>query len=298
MRSELENLDFRKFKAALFDFDGTITERCVPFPDQKMAEKLVKLTKIIPIGICTGRQMDSFKKRGLGHLLSFVDEEQEENFLKNLFVLAENGAIGFVYNPEKAVFEEFYHEHWPEDFISREKFKVEINEVVRVHGHVYDVHEVCVVTRTNYHESCDIKKIYDTSDQLYELIANYLKKYSADYDGFLHVGNSGIGVVVGPANGDKDRGIRQFGEYLCRSRQFIFDENLREILVIGDQPFETGNDHYFLNGEQGTPFTVGDFDAQNKYPLPVLNESGSRLLHTEGTMYLIGKVLRGQVTDS
>lgn len=280
------------YKAALFDFDGTITHKGIAYPSQEMANNLVKLSHKMPIGFCTGRQLDSFKRHGLGFLMEEVKEEEHENFLKNLYLLAENGAIGYYFDSEKADFEEFYRVEWPKEFISREKLKIDIQNKIGELGYVYDAHEVCVVTRTQYHEDPDVKKVYACAAEIYESIYSHLNEAHPGFERHLHVGNAGIGVVIGPANGDKDQAIAKFGMFLQENHGFNFDYNFRDILVVGDQPLKGGNDHYFLSGSYGFPFTVGDYKPFWEFPKPVFDKTNERLLNEKGTLFLIQQILK------
>ena len=69
-----------KFKAAMFDFDGTLTEKGEYHPPQEIADALVNLSQKMPIGFCTGRQLESFKKHGLSELLKEVNDKERPNF--------------------------------------------------------------------------------------------------------------------------------------------------------------------------------------------------------------------------
>ncbi len=290
------------FKAVMFDFDGTVTAKGKHSSSQKMANALIELSQKFPIAFCTGRQLESFERRTLSHLIKIISPEKRFEFFKNLFLFAENGAIGYDFNPEKACFEEVYQIKWPNEFINREKFQYEVNKKLKGYGEVYySEHRIVVVITTKLYgeESKRIEKIYELSDKIYEIVYEFLKNISKDFEDYLHIGNSGIGVVIGPANGDKDTAIRKFGEDLRGKRGFTFDEKFREILVIGDRGFKGGNDHYFLKGNYGTSYTVGDKkeNLTGEYPSPVLDKNGKQLFHDKGTFYLIKKILKNLGVD-
>ena len=57
----MKNLE--KFKAAMFDFDGTVTEKGSIAPSAEMAKFLYELACRMPIAFCTGRQKSSFEAR-------------------------------------------------------------------------------------------------------------------------------------------------------------------------------------------------------------------------------------------
>lgn len=283
-----------EFKAAMFDFDGTITHKGEYAPPKVLADALVDLSQKIPIGFCTGRQLESFEHRGLTELLREIDPAKRLPFLENLFLFAENGAIGYDFNTKKEVFEEFYRVDWPEEFIGQAKLKQQLREAVKDYGDVYDnAHKVVIVIRTNLHDQADhhIDEVYKLSATMYEITMEVLRKFSADFEDFLHVGNSGIGVIVGPANGDKDHAIKEFGVLLARTRGLKFEENLKDILVVGDSPQKGGNDHYFLRGQLGTPYNVGEANVDNPLLNVVTDEQGKRLFNATATLDLVRNLL-------
>lgn len=282
-----------KYKAAMFDFDGTLTELGEYSPSQKVADALLKLSKKMPIAFCTGRQLESFERRGLSELLKEIALEERHDFLKNLFLFAENGSVGYFYDTDKNNFEEFYRANWPENFIQRKKFIKIVNKKIIGLGEVYEnAHRVVAVFRTRLYDVEDrkIEDVYVLSKQIFDVIKEYLESIDPEYSKYLHVGNSGIGVIVCPVDGDKDMAIKKFSEYLREKRGINFDEKIREILVVGDMPEEGGNDYYFLNGRFGDPFTVGNIVENSEFPKPVINEDGRRLLNSSGTLYLINHI--------
>jgi len=282
----------KKFKAAMFDFDGTVTAKGAYEPSKEMANALVELACRMPIAFCTGRQLESFLKHGYDSLVNRLSGDRLERFLSNLFLMGENGALGYFYSHYRKEFEEFYRSDWPEDFVGRARFMRELDVAVAEYGSVYhDAHRVVIVLRTNQHdlpyEERDIDEVYRLSDKLYEITMERLLLIDPDFEKYIHVGNSGIGVVISPAAGDKDTGIIKFAEFLGENRGLSFDAQAREIMVIGDRPQKSGNDHYFLRGEYGTPYTVGCLIDGADYPKPVIDKLGNRLLHDLGTLYMI-----------
>lgn len=282
------------FKAAIFDFDGTVTKKGIYAPSQKMTDALVNLAEKIPIAFCTGRQLESFEKRGLGHLIKEIKPNTRNKFLRNLFLFAENGAVGYFFDTKKGNFKEFYKIDWPENFIKKNALKRILMEAIKDYGDIYEnAHRVVIVMRTRLHDRNDrnIEEVYQLSEEIFKITVKTLKKIDQKYEKFLHVGNSGIGVIVGPANGDKDVGIKKFAQYLKQKCQLKFSQKLREILVVGDSPQKGGNDYYFLKGDYGTPFTVGYYNKKLELPKPVIDQNGKRLLNETGTIKLINSLL-------
>lgn len=273
----------------MFDFDGTITSPGNYAPPQNMVDVLVSVAKKVPISCCTGRQLESFEEHALKALIEEIPQHELEGFLENLYLVAENGAVGYFFNTELDRFEEYYSVSWPSHFIERKVLMDTLNEAIKEYGVVYyKKHKIVVVMRTNGHTSGDIRLINGLSDEIYEIAKSVLHSFDPNYEEFLHIGNSGIGVVIGPANGDKDRGVEEFAKYLA-TKGLSFSDDAREILVIGDQPQKGGNDHFFLNGRLGTPYCVGEIPNGLDFPKPVLDENGKALKHTEGTIYLLEK---------
>ena len=110
------------------------------------------------------------------------------------------------------------------------------------------------------------------------------------------MGNSGLGCLICPANGDKDRGILEFKKFLESKRNINFanDKHIRDILVIGDNPQKGGNDHYFLNGKYGTAFSVSDQYNKKFFKMPyvVKNKKRDLLFNSEGSLYLLKYLLQ------
>lgn len=276
------------FKAAVFDFDGTITEKGVYSPSPEMISALVALAKKMPIAFCTGRQFESFEKRCIELVLEQIPRGEHAGFLKNLYLMAENGAIGYFYNGKE--FEEFYRVDWPSKFMEREEMKRKLNEVIGENGSVYDdAHKVVLVMRTRLHDvdNRDINEVYSLSGRIYRIVVEFLKDLDPDYENFLHVGDSGLGVIVGPANGDKDVAIKYLADFLEKKRGLQFSENAREILAVGDSPGPGGNDFYFLSGRYGTPYSVSDVIHEDRLLNFVFGSDKERLKHAEGTLLLV-----------
>jgi hydroxymethylpyrimidine pyrophosphatase-like HAD family hydrolase len=294
-------------KAVLFDFDGTVTEKGNYDPSEEMISDIISLGLKMPVGFCTGRQLESFLKRGFtvfDRCLSKLSADLRgpelrgadlrTTFLNNLHLMAENGAIGYKYNGDE--FEEFYRIEWPEEYYGRLKLMKDVSEAIKEFGEPFDsAHRVVVVFRTLVHNDPDrdVEKIYKMSENIYKKTIEFLEAHDPNYEQYLHVGNSGIGVVISPAQGDKDRGIIEFAKLLEKERGVEFSKNFREVIAIGDRPQKSGNDHYFLNGDVGSPFTVGCLIEGADYPMPVFDTPGEnkRLLHSTGTQFLVRKML-------
>lgn len=284
-----------KFKAAMFDFDGTVTEKGSVAPSEEMAEVLYKLACEMPVAFCTGRQKSSFEEHGLKIILSNIEVSKRQKFLENLYLISENGAIGYAFNTGIDEYEEFYRVEWPSQFAERKWLMDRLSELTEGLGKVlYDKHEVVIVIGAKGHdEDKDITNVYETSGQIYEVVLKLLNEISPNYEDFVTIGNSGIGVLIIPKDGDKDYGITMFGKLLKEKRGMSFDAKFSEIVVVGDNPQVGGNDNKFLNGDYGTPYSVGEDTVDAKFPLYVYDKNGEKLLHAPGTIHLIKELLNG-----
>lgn len=281
-----------QFQGLIFDFDGTITPKGVHYPQPEMVARLVNLAQRVPIACCTGRQLESFVEHGMNYFLEGIDPGLKDGFLRNMMLMGENGSVGYYFDPIRGDFEEFYRAEWPESFIPRAELYQRLAEAIKDYGVLYDnAHRVVIVMRTHLNRvpNRDINEVYALSDKIYEVTVKLLEEMDANYEDYLHVGNSGLGVIVCPAKGDKDMGIYQFANFLNGKRGLGFGAEAREILVVGDRPEKSGNDHYLLNGHYGTPYTVGDLLLEAPFPHPVLDDAGERLFHDAGTGFLVDK---------
>ena len=273
----------------MFDFDGTITNKGVAVPSEKMAKTIIEAAKKVPVAFCTGRQLNSFKKHGITEFLKYLKKDEVIPFFKNLFLIAENGAMGYCYDFQKHKFKAFYRAEWPEKFIPRRSFKTRWHKEIKNFAEFLS-HKIIIVTSIKNHHDLPIDKVYAASDKLYKMCHEFLSKISKNYEKYLHIGNSGLGILVSPAKADKDFGIRKFAQFLAHKRKLKFSPKISEILVIGDSAIYGGNDYYFLRGEYGTPYTVGSYDKSKKLPKPVFH-NGKKLLHEKGTIYLLEKYI-------
>lgn len=274
----------------MMDFDGTITEKGSAAPSKKMSKTLIETAKKVPVAFCTGRQLESFKKHGLVELIKYIPKKELNSVLKNIFLIGENGSIGYYFDTEIEDYKEFYRAKWPNKLIEKEKLMIALRKKISEFGEVINMHRVVLVIRA-YHKSVltPINLIYERSKKIYRIVQEHLQKLNKNYEKYLHIGDSGIGVILCPANGDKDTGTKKLGQFLKKTRGIKFDTKYREILVIGDSQQKGGNDYYFLNGKYGTPYTVGENYEKTKYPHAVYNEKKQRLLHEKGTISLINK---------
>lgn len=279
-----------KFKAVMMDFDGTVTKKGSVFPSKKMIQTLIATARKMPIAFCTGRQLESFLKRGLSAILKEIPPSEKKEILSNIFLMGENGAMGYYFDQKTGKYKEFSRAKWPDKFLKKSQLKKMIEDKIANYGELINEHRVIVVMRAHHLDNTPIKEVYEKSAKMFEICDKSLFEYNKNYEKHLHLGDSGIGVIVCPAKGDKDNGIEKFAKFLAKKRGMKFGKKFKEILVIGDSAKKGGNDYYFLQGKYGTPFTVGSYDKKTEYPSPVFNADKKRLLHEDGTIYLLDNI--------
>ena len=293
MKNPFRKIDFKKFKALMVDFDGTITEKGVNQIDPGIVKEFARLLKAdFPVAICTGRQLDSFKRR-IKPLHEYLEKHRLLSKLKNLYLIAENGAIGYYYDPTTKRYKIFHKADWPKDF-PKKKFETGLIKATKKFARLLD-HKIPIVLRPKDME-LNVHDTYKMSDEIYKSILKYIKKFPyKNTRKIMHVGNSGLGCLVCPANADKDSGIKAFHDFLFTKRDVQFnkkDKHIREIIVVGDNPQKGGNDHYFLNGKYGTAFSVCERCREKFFKMPYLvrDEKGKLLFNNKGTLFLVKRL--------
>lgn len=311
-----KKIDFRFFKAAMFDYDGTLTKKGVYLIEKKIVEKIAELAfKGFPIGICTGRQLESFLRR-FKSIQKDISRKYGVKTLENIYLLGENGAVGYYFDLKKNKYRIFYQASWPKEIPKQEfkkNLKKKMERTVEIMGH-----KVPIVLRPADIDA-PIDEIYEASYEIYKISTKFINSYQVrdpktgkiyKAKNYLHCGNSGLGCLICPHDADKDTAIKKFHEFLKKKRGVKFnlkDKHLREIMVVGDSPQKGGNDYYFLNGRYGTAFSVCEKCKINnlaatgrvfsktaanfsKMPYPVLNNKGEELYNNKGTLYLLSQL--------
>jgi len=291
------------FKAAMFDFDGTITKIGVEEPDSRVVSEFGRLLSAgFSVAICTGRQLASFDKR-FSISLSYLKENFGEEVLKNFYYFGENGAVGYKYagdggGEDGTSWKRFYLAEWPTE-VPKEKFEEGLVELLGDKAE-FMTHLVPIVIAPLGRMDMKIEDVYEKSNELYEIALKYMNEFEAVGGGratdYLRIGNSGLGSLISPTDADKDSAIRIFYD-LLKDRGFEFsdecaDGGCREILVVGDSGFSGGNDYNFLNGKYGTAYSVGEeIDDGVEWPQQVKNKDGKVLLNSDGVFHLLKKIV-------
>ncbi|MFH1720500.1 MAG: HAD hydrolase family protein [Patescibacteria group bacterium] len=249
-----------KFKAVLFDIDGTLTnlgERGIPADLEAKLNELID--RGIPVAVCSGRHHPDSIVNRLGNI-------QPEKWI----LIAENGSVG--YHFKEGEWKEFYRVPWPKNSIPKDEL-AEILQSKMAFSKFFN-NPSTLIMRPGEALEVSLAELERLCD-LYQLEIEKIFKERGETG--LNINNSKIGIIINPSGGDKDCGIIEYAKYLGI-------ENDKEILCIGDQPSEGDNDQYFLNGKHGTPYSVGE-EAGNAST--VEDENGNTLYGPAGTLRIL-----------
>lgn len=269
----------KTFRAAMFDYDGTLTDlRHGSVPPVAVADALNDLTaRGVALGLCSGRPLPQALEK-----LQLVLREGFENNKKHWFICVENGGAGYAYDRDRGDFVEVYREKWPEELFSQKEFEAKARELFVDHSDYIFMHESCLIVRPLHYPTLDSAGLIAATDELEKIGAELLRETKTE--DFLTLGNSGLGLVILLKSADKGRAAREFGKLLGLREPFS------EIALFGDRPMKHGNDEGMLNGSIGTPFTVGFYDATCALPLPVLDDEGKRLTGPLATAFQLKRL--------
>lgn len=310
-----------QYYGALFDYDGTLTQRYHDnIPDELIQATLALSKKGIMMGICTARTFANALPK-FAPFSNAIGTDVEAR--KNWVLICENGCKGYRYDASINDYIEFYSVAWPEqidrealyqrllkDFgehveILNNKVSMEIfqredaplvsTEINRDPANAEDLkqpdvekNEVSIILRPHGRMNMGPKEWELASDIIYQRVLKIMAEF--DKNGLLHVGNSKMGVSILPANGDKDRGIMEFAALVANLKAVNIEAPFKNIVAVGDQATVGGNDYYFLKGDVGTTFNVGEEDATKSIAGRVLNDAGLPLIGPAGTIQVLRKL--------
>ncbi len=261
-------------KAVAFDVDGTLTHFSRFIIPRSLAEVLVQIPPHIPRAICTGRELQ-FIHSQLKHICSHAENPQEER--KRWVIFLENGALAYEWDEDKQDYKSFLEVPWPEPY-QKEEMQAVIKKHMRGRGSVGVRDYTLVVLNPRWaYFFPNLTKLL--SKRNHARLETLFRKRG--WDKAFSVQNSGIGNVILSKESGKGNAMQHWAKHLKIRAD--------EILVVGDQPRLGGNDADFLNGRNGTPFTVGELTHED-YPFPVHDAKGHRLQGPEGTKALLGQV--------
>lgn len=264
------------FSAAIFDYDGTLTERSYSsVPPSELRYIFQQLSGKIPLAICSARILSQVLEK-LELLLG--DRYLELRQFWTLFV--ENGGAGYRFDGSD--FAQFYRVQWPENIFPRKKFDQLVNNFFAPKVDYISVNSSCYIFRPFEWNKLNSEELLERCNELEKEAYKFLVQTGGDQ--FLQLGNSSMGIIFCLKDGDKDRGVREFGKLLGMRSPF------REIVAVGDRPCDLGNDRAFLSGKFATPYSVGEMAPGSIYPFPVLDENGKRLIGPLATAFLLKKL--------
>ncbi len=253
----------QKFAGCIFDIDGTLTEIGEELIPEYLCKTLGELSLEVPMAVCSGRLLKGALKRVSGIFAASTDPEKCR---KNWLIFVENGAIGYAYDAASSEYKEFFRATYPYSEEHRQQLFTHLCEVFQSRLKSFAQGNIGFNFSPSGYGEIRGEALAEECKILALDMMEAIKKF--DPEQLLTAGASGIGVLVYPKNGSKDNGVREFGNFL-RSKGFSVSKECREIVAVGDQPGECGNDRSFLNGTLGTPFTVGASVKNSLYPLAV-----------------------------
>ena len=272
----------KKYKAAAFDVDGTLTEIAEHGIPDFINEALTKLALQFPIAICTGRRLEHATTK----IESIYKAGLDTEFIKSrIYMLCENGSVGYFYDLESAEYVEFYRIPYPYTKKHMENMYEDIKNKLGYKMDSSFCNETSMVFQAENVNDPDKVALNERS---YEL-ALEIVKIAAEHDteNLLRVATAGIGVIIFPKFGDKKDAVFKWAE-LLKDRGYVMGNELRELFVVGDMPGPLGNDKTFLDGSYGTAFTVGDLVKSSKWPVPVFDlTTEQRMIGPKATFKLL-----------
>jgi HAD superfamily hydrolase (TIGR01484 family) len=252
----------RKYKAVAFDVDGTLTHFGRFLIPPSLGRVLEELP--IPIAICSGRRLDYL----IGELEFIIHKP-------NRFAFCENGCIGYKYDYENEKFKKIYEVPWPSKRITPNALEAFMKDKFGWHMHIsVRPHSVVAFYPSWFYIFPKlVRKISNSAAKKIRTLLQAMK-----IDDIIMAKDSGIGNILMPIQGGKGPAMQALAKHL--------NIPVKSILVIGDQANPGENDEDFLDGKNGTAFTVGK-QTKNVYPLPVLDSRQRKLTGPFGTEALL-----------
>lgn len=289
-----------QYHGVLFDYDGTLTPRYQNYIPTDLVAQAVQLSRQgIMMGICTARSFASALPK-LDPFLQYAGDDPVVQ--QNWIMICENGSKGYYYDVAKKDYVEFYSAEWPQE-IAREalfarlmqefgnqvaildnKVSMEIFEKEDL-GPDVEQNEISFILRPAGRAALGPKDWEISSGLIHKKVLEILTEF--DVNSLLHAGDSKMGVSILPANGDKDRGIKEFANLVAARKGLSIPHPYREIVAIGDQATFGGNDYYFLKGEVGTTFNVGEEEEKTSTSQRIFAENGQPIIGPAATLTIL-----------
>lgn len=273
----------RRYSACMFDYDGTLVERGYHMPlPQYIPGVLQDVSQKAYMAICTARPFAG-AFRDAHHMLGKHFDDLRSKWVW----ICENGGAGYRYDESTDTYREFYRVPWPTRVMSKERLVALVHATFDGIVAEIDINESVIILRP---QQVDVPadEIARACERLQEIGLRMLKDHGLEDE--IRLGNSSLGVILFGVDGDKNRGVAEFGKLLM-SRGVALSDDFREIILFGDRPVAHGNDAYFLNGKLGTPVSVGEDIETRGDLISVIDEQGERLVGPSATTFLLKKLL-------
>lgn len=285
---EFEKSLGERYLSCIFDIDGTLTDVAEGSIPEYITKALAEIAKHRPIAICTGRKLEHVFLK-IGPLFEFDPE------LRNrVFLLCENGGVGYFFDSKEKSYQEFYRSKYPYGKKQQKKLFDEINFKLGSSISSSFLNETSLVFQPLNVNDQDKTILLKRSRALLKEVEKILLDF--DKNNLLKIADSGIGTIIFPIDGDKRTGVFEFGQFLQKKWGYEVSDSMKEFVIVGDKPDVYGNDETFLDGTFGTGFTVGDIVEHRLYPLPVFAEmtepkKAARILKgSQGTFSLLQRL--------
>jgi len=272
----------RQYISVIFDIDGTITEIGDHKIPDSLAQKMADLSIHMPLAFGTGRILDHLQD-SLDQILKKSKDPGKTR--ENWYIIAENGGAGYFWDKEERAYKEFYRIAWDNSLIDREELKEKVKEACEGLAKSISINQTQFLIRP-YREEVPMKEVQKNTAKITKIAREIIESYPSGNE--FEALDSSIAVHVSPKHGNKDEGIKRYAQLLQEKLGLDIGGLARNVLVIGDQAAKGRNDHAFLKGDIGTPFTVEDTtDAQ--WPLPVFD--GEKIITgPKATLHLMNTV--------
>ncbi len=265
----------KKFKAAAFDVDGTLTHLGKPNIKKGLVNTLAHLPSHVPLAICTGREVHHLQSR-LAHICETNVDGHNHRMRWTIF--CENGSAGYTFDCKTQEYKKWFEIPWPEKEIKKTVLAAFITERLGWPARVVEREYSLVIRfpRFFYVFSRLVKRLSRKTNKRLNAI---LKELQLDHA--FSAQDSGIGNIIIPHTSGKGKAIKLWAKRLKIP--------LQDILVVGDKAHAGGNDEEMLSGKFGTPFTVGS-STKNLHPFSVFDKRGRKLIGPDGTIELLSQV--------
>lgn len=265
----------KKFKAAAFDVDGTLTHLGKQTISKNLVNTLAHLPAHVPLAICTGREVQHLQAR-LAHICETNVDSHDHRMRWTIF--CENGSAGYTFDCKKKIYKKWFEIPWPAKEIKKDVLAAFITERISWPAVVIE-REYSIVVRFPKFFYLSSRLVKRLSRKTNKRLNGLLKELQLDHA--FSSQDSGIGNIIIPRQSGKGKAIKLWAKRLKIP--------LQDILVVGDKAHAGGNDEEMLSGKFGTPFTVGS-STKNLHPFPVIDKRGRKLIGPEGTLELLSQV--------